>query len=88
MTTNGTSTQNLLAYVTSTFRTSTLAPCFIAFERHSNSAYALDLPLIMRLHPTFYVGHLKPYLQSESPSSDDPSMTRSTASVRGASKDP
>ncbi|OWY99802.1 hypothetical protein PHMEG_00029136 [Phytophthora megakarya] len=42
----------------------------------------------MRLHPTFYVGRLKPYVQPESSSRDDsPTTTRgaSSASPQGTS---
>ncbi|POM64919.1 Pol protein, partial [Phytophthora palmivora] len=78
-------TQNLPTHATSAFGTSKLAPRFIGpftvFERHGN-AYTLDLPSNMRLHPTFYVGRLKLYLQPESPSSGDSSVTRGLASVR------
>ncbi|POM67387.1 Hypothetical protein PHPALM_16629, partial [Phytophthora palmivora] len=78
-------TQNLPTHATSAFGTSKLAPRFIGpftvLERHGN-AYTLDLPSNMRLHPTFYVGRLKPYLQPESPSSGDSSVTRGLASVR------
>ncbi|CAI5716266.1 unnamed protein product [Peronospora farinosa] len=31
-------------------------------------AYTLDIPTSMRLHPTFYVGHLKAYLPADLPS--------------------
>ncbi|POM60216.1 reverse transcriptase [Phytophthora palmivora] len=82
---NADTTQNLPTHATSAFGTSKLAPRFIgpftALERHDN-AYTLDLPSNMRLHSTFYVGRLKPYLQPESPSSGDSSVTRSLASVR------
>ncbi|OWY92542.1 hypothetical protein PHMEG_00038413 [Phytophthora megakarya] len=47
------------------FGASKLAPRFIGpftvAERHGN-AYTLELPSDMRLHPTFYVKRLKPYL--------------------------
>ncbi|POM73037.1 Hypothetical protein PHPALM_10156, partial [Phytophthora palmivora] len=76
-------TQNVPTHATSAFGTSKLAPRFIGpftvLERHGN-AYTLDLPSNMRLHPTFYVGRLKPYLQPESPSSGDSSVTRGLAS--------
>ncbi|KAG4046567.1 hypothetical protein PC123_g18054 [Phytophthora cactorum] len=57
-------TQNLPRHAVSNFGASKLAPRFIGpftvLERHGN-AYTLDIPSSMRLHPTFYVGRLKPY---------------------------
>ncbi|KAG3066538.1 hypothetical protein PC122_g17755 [Phytophthora cactorum] len=61
-------TQNLPRYAVSDFGASKLAPRFTGpftmLERHGN-AYTLDMPSSMRLHPTFYVGRLKPYTQHE-----------------------
>ncbi|KAG3179880.1 hypothetical protein C6341_g7219 [Phytophthora cactorum] len=55
-----------------------LAPRFIGpftvLERHGN-AYTLDIPSSMRLHPTFYVGRLKPYTQHEPPNLDGSQRT-------------
>ncbi|KAG4243885.1 hypothetical protein PC116_g8256 [Phytophthora cactorum] len=66
-------TQNLPRHAVSDFGASKLAPCFIGpftvLERHGN-AYTLDIPSSMRLHPTFYVGRLKPYTQHEPPNLD------------------
>lgn len=45
----------------------------------NGDAYTIDIPTSMRLHPTFYVGRLKPYLPS---GSADP-----TASAEGDSPD-
>ncbi|KAG3032308.1 hypothetical protein PC120_g2527 [Phytophthora cactorum] len=57
-------TQNLPRHAVLDFGASKLAPRLIdtltVLERHVN-AYALDIPSGMRLHPTFYVGWLKPY---------------------------
>ncbi|KAG3230834.1 hypothetical protein PI124_g24069 [Phytophthora idaei] len=57
-------TQNLPRHAVSDFGASKLAPRFIGpftvLERHGN-AYALGMQSSMRLHPTFYVGRLKPY---------------------------
>ncbi|KAG3045913.1 hypothetical protein PI125_g27039 [Phytophthora idaei] len=57
-------TQNLPRHAVSDFGASKLAPRFIGpftvLERHGN-AYTLDIPSSMRLHPTLYVGRLKPY---------------------------
>ncbi|KAG2854093.1 hypothetical protein PC116_g34153 [Phytophthora cactorum] len=57
-------TQNLPRYAVSDLGASKLTPRFIGpftvLERHGN-AYTLDIPSSMRLHPTFYVGRLKPY---------------------------
>ncbi|KAG4045802.1 hypothetical protein PC123_g18806 [Phytophthora cactorum] len=67
-------TQNLPRHAVSDFGASKLAPRFIVpftvLERHGN-AYTLDIPSNMRLHPTFYVGQLKPYTQHEPPNLDD-----------------
>ncbi|KAG2844019.1 hypothetical protein PC119_g4575 [Phytophthora cactorum] len=56
-------TQNQPKHAVSDFGASKLAPRFIGpfatLERHGN-AYTLDIPSSMRLHPTFYVGRLKP----------------------------
>ncbi|KAG2796764.1 hypothetical protein PC111_g21581 [Phytophthora cactorum] len=56
-------TQNLPRHAVSDFGASKFAPRFIGpfavLERHGN-AYTLDIPSSMRLHPTFYVGRLKP----------------------------
>ncbi|KAG2773273.1 hypothetical protein PC129_g22513 [Phytophthora cactorum] len=61
-------TQNLPRHVVSDFGGSTLAPRFIGpftiLERYGN-AYTLDIPSSMWLHPTLYVGRLKPYTQHE-----------------------
>ncbi|OWZ14095.1 reverse transcriptase [Phytophthora megakarya] len=78
-------TQNLPAHAVSGFGASKLAPRFIgpfmATKRHGN-AYTLELPSDMRLHPTFYVGRLKPYVQPESSSRDDsPTTTRGATSA-------
>ncbi|OWZ01321.1 Pol Polyprotein [Phytophthora megakarya] len=85
------STQNLPTHAVSGFGASLLALRFIGpftvTERHG-SAYTLELPSDMRLHPTFYVGRLKPYVQPESSSRDDsPTTTRgaSSASPQAAS---
>ncbi|OWY95465.1 Pol Polyprotein [Phytophthora megakarya] len=75
------STQNLPTHAVSGFGASKLAPRFIGpfmAERHG-SAYTLELPSDMSLHPTFYVEHLKPYVQPDS-SSCDGSLT----TTRGA----
>ncbi|KAE9268975.1 hypothetical protein PF001_g29428, partial [Phytophthora fragariae] len=62
-------TQNLAKHAVSDFGASKLAPRFIGpftvLAKHGN-AYTLDIPSSMRLHPTFYVGRLKPYSQHES----------------------
>ncbi|KAG3126964.1 hypothetical protein PI126_g22088 [Phytophthora idaei] len=66
-------TQNLPRHAVSDFGASKLAPRFTGpftvLERHGN-AYTLDIPSSMRLHPTFYVGRLKPYTQHEPPNLD------------------
>ncbi|KAG2825410.1 hypothetical protein PC129_g19040 [Phytophthora cactorum] len=62
-------TQNLPRHTVSDFGASKFAPRFTGPftepERHGN-AYTLDITFSMGLHPTFYVGRLKPYKQHES----------------------
>ncbi|KAG3081463.1 hypothetical protein PI125_g20172 [Phytophthora idaei] len=71
-------TQNLPRHAVSDFGASKLAPRFTGpftvLERHGN-AYTLDIPSSMRLHPTFYVGRLKPYTQHEPPNLDGSQRT-------------
>ncbi|GMF58961.1 unnamed protein product [Phytophthora fragariaefolia] len=71
-------TQNLAKHAVSDFGASKLAPRFIGpftvLAKHGN-AYTLDIPSSMRLHPTFYVGRLKPYSQPESPIHGDSAPT-------------
>ncbi|KAG3063564.1 hypothetical protein PI125_g24330 [Phytophthora idaei] len=71
-------TQNLPRHAVSDFGASKLAPRFIGpftvLERHGN-AYTFDIPPSMRLHPTFYVGRLKPYTQHEPPNLDGSQKT-------------
>ncbi|KAG3179160.1 hypothetical protein PC128_g16055 [Phytophthora cactorum] len=71
-------TQNLPRHAVSNFGASKLAPRFIGpftkHERHGK-AYTLDIPSSMRLHPTFYVGWLKPYTQHEPPNLDGSQKT-------------
>ena len=58
------STKNLSSEATSNLGANKLLPRYIGplkvVERHG-SAYTLDIPRRMQLHPTFYVGRLKPY---------------------------
>ncbi|OWZ04058.1 LOW QUALITY PROTEIN: Pol Polyprotein [Phytophthora megakarya] len=88
------STQNLPTHAVSGFGANKLAPRFIGpfivTERHG-SAYTLELPSDMRLHPTFYVGRMKPYVQPKLSSRDDsPTTSRgaSSASPQAASPSP
>ncbi|KAG3060917.1 hypothetical protein PI125_g24814 [Phytophthora idaei] len=71
-------TQNLPQHAVSDFGASKLASRFtgpfIVLGRHGN-AYTLDIPSSMRLHPTFYVGRLKPYTQHEPPNLDGSQKT-------------
>ncbi|KAG2776406.1 hypothetical protein PC129_g16065 [Phytophthora cactorum] len=71
-------TSNLPRYAVLDFGASKLATRFIGpftvLERHGN-AYTLDIPSSMRLHPTFYVGRLKPYTQHEPPNLDGSQRT-------------
>ncbi|KAF1326230.1 Pol protein, partial [Globisporangium splendens] len=74
------STANLPEHAVSNLGSSKLLPRFIGpfkVVKCNGDAYTLDIPTRMRLHPTFYVGRLKPYLPS---GSADP--TRSSASDR------
>ncbi|KAF1325111.1 Pol protein, partial [Globisporangium splendens] len=71
------STANLPEHAVSNLGSSKLLPRFIGpfkVVKCNGDAYTLDIPTRMRLHPTFYVGRLKPYLPS---GSADP--TRSSA---------
>ncbi|KAE9167660.1 hypothetical protein PF002_g30826, partial [Phytophthora fragariae] len=75
-------TQNLAKHAVSDFGASKLAPRFIGpftvLAKHGN-AYTLDIPSSMHLHPTFYVGRLKPYSQHESPTPGDSARPSSRA---------
>ncbi|KAF1314301.1 Pol protein, partial [Globisporangium splendens] len=74
------STANLPEHAVSNLGSSKLLPRFIGpfkVVKCNGDAYTLDIPTRMRLHPTFYVGRLKPYLPS---GSADP--TRSPANDR------
>ena len=44
--------------------------------RRQGNAYTIELPRRMRIHPTFYVGRLRPYCQYElsSDNEDDPTF--------------
>ncbi|GMF60129.1 unnamed protein product [Phytophthora fragariaefolia] len=84
-------TQNLAKHAVSDFGASKLAPRFIGpftvLAKHGN-AYTLDIPSSMRLHPTFYVGRLKPYAQHESPSLGDSAPTPARARRRAFARHP
>ncbi|KAG2759858.1 hypothetical protein PC116_g26324 [Phytophthora cactorum] len=71
-------TQNLPRHAVSDFGASKLALRFIGpftvLERHGN-AYTLDIPSSVRLHPTLYVGRLKPCTQHEPPNLDGSQKT-------------
>ena len=58
------STQNLPTHAVTNLGSPKLNPRFIGpFKvlKRKGDAYTLDIPSRMRLHPTFYVGRLKPY---------------------------
>ncbi|GMF60329.1 unnamed protein product [Phytophthora fragariaefolia] len=78
-------TQNLAKHAVSDFGVRKFAPRFIGpftvLVKQGN-AYTLDVPSSMRLHPTFYVGRLKPYAQHESPSLGDSAPTPARARRR------
>ena len=62
------STQNLPYASVSNLGAKKLLPRYIGPFKVTNvvgDAYTIDLPSKMRLHPTFYVGRLKPYLPPE-----------------------
>ncbi|GMG17900.1 unnamed protein product [Phytophthora fragariaefolia] len=84
-------TQNLAQHTVSDFGASWLAPHFIGpftmLANHGN-AYTLDIPSSMRLHPTFYVGRLKPYSQHESSTLGDSGPTPARARRRVFSRQP
>ncbi|KAE9014839.1 hypothetical protein PF002_g12508 [Phytophthora fragariae] len=59
-----------------------LAPRFIGpfkILKVIGDAYTLDIPTAMRLHPTFYVGRLKPYVTATipAPEAESPRLARS-----------
>ncbi|GMF63354.1 unnamed protein product [Phytophthora fragariaefolia] len=84
-------TQNLAKHAVSDFEASKLDPRFIGpftvLAKHGN-AYTLDIPASMRLHPTLYVGRLKPYAQHESPSIGDSAPTPARARRRAFARHP
>ena len=83
------STANLPEHAVSQLGSRKLLPRFIGpFKvlKKLGDAYTLDIPSTMRLHPTFYVGRLKRYLQAESvdptqASEDPPSREQPRALV-------
>ncbi|GMF59319.1 unnamed protein product [Phytophthora fragariaefolia] len=84
-------TLNLAKHVVSDFGASKLALRFIGpftmLAKHGN-AYTLDIPSSTRLHPTFYVGRLKPYAQYKSPSLGDSAPTPAQARRRAFARQP
>ena len=67
------STANLPRHVVTNLGSSLLLPKYIGPFRvlhRQGNAYTIELLRMMRTHPTFYVGRLRPYCQYE-PSSDD-----------------
>ncbi|GMF50943.1 unnamed protein product [Phytophthora fragariaefolia] len=84
-------TQNLIKHAVFDFGASKLAPRFIGpftvLAKHGN-AYTLDILSSMSLHPTFYVGRLKPYAHHESPSLGDSAPTPSRARRRASARHP
>lgn len=69
------STDELPPEAVSNFGSKKLNPKYIGpftiTEVVSDKSYKLDIPSKMRLHPTFYVGRLKPYLEPASEDSQD-----------------
>ncbi|KAI9922811.1 hypothetical protein PsorP6_000440 [Peronosclerospora sorghi] len=79
----------LPTHALSNFPTRKLLPKYIGpfkVQEIRGNAYTLDIPIAMRLHPTFYVGRLKPYHSSSSYDEtqnhgryrDSPSLPRET----------
>ena len=69
------STANLPEYVVSNLGSNKLLPRFIGpfkVTACKGDAYTIDIPTSMKLHPTFYVGRLKPYLPSVSAKPTEP----------------
>jgi hypothetical protein len=73
------STANLPKHAVSDFGASKLAPRFIGpftVLARRGTAYTLDIPSSMRLHPTFYVGRLKAYHQWSNAEDSDGVLAR------------
>ena len=64
------STKNLPSHAVTNLGSSKLLPRYIGpfkvMAKVSSHSYRLDIPKSMRLHPTFYVGLLKPYRSDDS----------------------
>jgi len=78
------STKNIADAAVSSLGSSKLLPRFIGpFKvlKRAGNAYTLDLPSWIRIHPTFYVGLLKPYLTSTDCTDDAPASGNANESA-------
>ncbi|GMF17714.1 unnamed protein product [Phytophthora fragariaefolia] len=69
------STDSIRSSAVTNLGASKLAPRFIGpfrVMKVNGEAYTLDIPTLLRLHPTFYVGRLKKYYPATVPSAMDP----------------
>ncbi|KAE9010917.1 hypothetical protein PF005_g17558 [Phytophthora fragariae] len=70
---------------------SKLAPRFIgpfSVMKVNGEAYTMDIPTSLRLHPTFYVGHLKKYHAATIPSTNPPAPERRASGPHDAQSSP
>ncbi|KAE9332501.1 hypothetical protein PR003_g14485 [Phytophthora rubi] len=70
---------------------SKLAPRFIGpfrVMKVNGEAYTMDIPTSLRLHPTFYVGHLKKYHAATIPSTNPPAPERRASGLHDAQSSP
>jgi hypothetical protein len=84
------STQTLKPAVVESMGCKKLLPRFIGpfkiTARISNTSYRLDIPKNLQLHPTFYVGRLKPYVLPTS--LEEPRPSRRGSHLRHSHEDP
>jgi len=82
------STANLAPQSVSNLGSNKLIPRFIGpFKviHRQGDAYTLDLPSVMKVHPTFYVGRLKPYRPSHNDAGANTSSHQSGSTAPGLS---
>ena len=81
------STVNLPRHVVTIVGNNLLLPKFIGpfrVLRRLGNAYTIELPRKMRTHPTFYVGHLRPYHQYGASSDEESPCDQSFSTYTGA----